>query len=70
MQRSVCVGALYPTNIITRRGLACVAYPYLEAMRRPDCRDKREETTPTPFYFHTQKMLFSLNLGVWKHYSI
>ncbi len=26
---------------ITRRGLAYVAYPYLEAMRRPDCEDER-----------------------------
>ena len=26
---------------ITRRGLACVAYPYLGAMRRPDCGDRR-----------------------------
>gem|GEM_PF-6375919 len=57
MQRSVRVGVLYPgcsllsllfggyvyaeLYNITRRGLACVAYPWKEAMREPDCRDRR-----------------------------
>lgn len=34
----------------TRRGLACVAYPYLGAMRRPELEDRRGEFTPTPFF--------------------
>ena len=64
MQQSVCVGVLYPNDSLlllegvtasciyntTRRGLACVAYPYLGAMRRPDCRDKREGTNSHVFF--------------------
>ena len=64
MQRGVCVGVLYPNVSLlllegvtlsciyntTRRGLACVAYPYLGAMRRPDCWDKREGTNSHVFF--------------------
>ena len=39
---------------ITRRGLACVAYPCKEAMREPDIRDRRGGTNSHVFfYFHT-----------------
>ena len=34
----------------TRRGLACVAYPYLGAMRRPDCKDRRGGTNSHVFF--------------------
>ena len=35
---------------ITRRGLACVAYPYIEAMREPDYRDRRGGTNSHVFF--------------------
>lgn len=35
---------------ITRRGLACVAYPWKEAMREPDCRDRRGGTNSHVFF--------------------
>jgi hypothetical protein len=39
---------------ITRRGLACVAYPCKGAMRRPEFRDRRGGTNSHVFfYFHT-----------------
>ena len=66
MQRSVRVGVLYPGcsllslypdgNVcaelynITRRGLACVAYPCKEAMREPDIRDRRGGTNSHVFF--------------------
>ena len=39
---------------VTRRGLACVAYPYMGAMREPEYRDRRGETNSHVFFcFHT-----------------
>ena len=35
---------------ITRRGLACVAYPYDGAMREPDYRDRRGGTISHVFF--------------------
>ena len=70
MQRSVCVGVLYPINIITRRGLACVAYSWKGAMRRPESRDKHREITPTPFSFPFLHTLFTPNGGVRRHRNI
>ena len=34
----------------TRRGLACVAYPCIEAMRRPELRDRRGGTNSHVFF--------------------
>lgn len=81
MQRSVRVGVLYPGQfvaiiifwwlasmpnyIITRRGLACVAYPCKEAMREPDIRDRRGGTNSHVFfYFQTLNSVLTLNWGV------
>ena len=36
---------------ITWRGLACVAYPYLGAMQRPDCRDRRGRINSHVFFY-------------------
>lgn len=46
--------------IVTRRGLACVAYLYIGAMRRPEYRDRRgRNKLPRLFYF--QKFYFNVN---------
>ena len=37
----------------TWRGLACVAYLWKGAMRRPEVRDKRGGKTPTLLFFQT-----------------
>ena len=42
--------------IITRRGLACVAYPCTEAMRRPDSWDRRGGTNSHVFFISTPKI--------------
>ena len=41
---------LFWINIIARRGLACVAYLYVEAMRRPEFRDKHGEIDSYAFF--------------------
>jgi len=40
-------------NIVAWRGLACVAYSYLGAMRNSDSRNWHKWKTPTSFYFQT-----------------
>ena len=50
---------------ITRRGLACVAYPYLGAMRRPDCGDRRGGINSHVFFISNKiTNCITLNLGV------
>ena len=44
------MGVLYLYNI-TWRGLACVAYPYLGAMRRPEHRDRRGGINSHVFFY-------------------
>ena len=59
---SYSIGVSY--HNITWRGLACVAYPYLGAMRRPEHRDRRGGTNSHVFfYFHNLTDLLTLNLG-------
>ena len=54
---------------ITRRGLACVAYPYLEAMREPDDRDRHGGIDSHVFFIshHFIIIILTLNLGVHRH---
>ena len=40
---------------ITWRGLACVAYPYLGAMRRPEHRDRRGGTNSHVFFLFPKR---------------
>ena len=42
---------------ITRRGLACVAYPYIGAMLRPDSRDRRGETNSHVFFISRRSFI-------------
>jgi hypothetical protein len=47
-----CIVRLWCEYIIAGVGRLYVAYPYLEAMRRPEVRDRRErDITPTSFLF-------------------
>ena len=49
----------------TRRGLACVAYPYVGAMRRPEYWDRHGGTNSHVFFcFHKPKPVLTLNWGV------
>ena len=73
MQRSVRVGVLYPGHFVaiiflggyvcadlynfTRRGLACVAYPYMGAMREPEYRDRRGGTNSHVFFVSRLKII-------------
>ena len=56
------MGVMYLYNI-TWRGLACVAYPYLGAMRRPEHRDRRGGTTPTSFLFPKFCLIINAETG-------
>jgi len=58
---------------IARRGLACVAYPWKEAMRRPDCRDRRGGKNSHVFFVSNNLILKNAEFGsteatkfVWK----
>ena len=46
---------------ITRRGLACVAYPYLGAMREPENRDRRGEINSHVFFISHTLLILTLN---------
>ena len=48
---------------ITRRGLACVAYPYIEAMREPDYRDRRGGTNSHVFFISRPKLNINAEFG-------
>ena len=48
---------------ITRRGLACVAYPWKGAMRRPECRDRHGGTDSHVFFISTTKLIINAELG-------
>ena len=47
--------------------LTCVAYPCTGAMLRPENRDRRGETTPTPFSFPHLNIVFTPTSGVKRH---
>ena len=48
----------------TWRGLACVAYLWKGAMRRPEVRDKRGGTKlPRSFFSRLKKQLITAKLG-------
>jgi hypothetical protein len=49
---------------ITRRGQAYVAYPYLGAMRRPDCGDRHGGTNSHVFFISKPIVMWMLNWGV------
>ena len=51
------------------RGLACVAYSWVKAMRRPDERNKRGGITPTLFLF-PKTIVLMLNLGGIGNYKL
>ena len=57
------MGVMYLYNI-TWRGLACVAYPYLGAMRRPEHRDRRGGINSHVFFYFKILIVLMLNLGV------
>ena len=48
---------------VTRRGLACVAYPYLGAMRRPDCRERRGGINSHVFFISKNLISNNAELG-------
>ena len=81
MQRSVRVGVLYPGHFVaiiflggyvcadlynfTRRGLACVAYPYMGAMREPEYRGRHGGINSHVFFISNKiTNCITLNLGV------
>ena len=52
---------------ITWRGLACVAYPYIGAMRRPELRDRRGGIYSHVFFVSINlKQLLTAELGVYE----
>ena len=66
---SLCRDRIFTTKvcaeyIIARRGLACVAYPYIGAMLRPDSRDRHGEIDSHVFFISTFIIILMLNLGV------
>ena len=48
---------------ITRRGLACVAYPYLEAMRRPGLGGKHGGKNSHVFFYSKPKLNINAEFG-------
>ena len=63
------MGVLYLYNI-TWRGLACVAYPYLGAMRRPEHRDRRGGINSHVFFISKILIVLTLNLGVHRQQKL
>ncbi len=55
---------------ITRRGQACVAYPWKGAMRRPEVEGRYGRITPTSFFISTPKTIITAEFGRYEAFLI